>query len=288
MPTAVERSFLALLKYDDTFTNDFLKFEPFNAFLKIGGDLSLLAGANADIFQKISHDHKIQQDVTAVGDFFYKEGAALTQGAETALKIVDAFIKITGVGDTIGSATTGAGAGKAGSGLLDAFLKLDNAVATSGADLKIMAADFLKLDQALNAEDLKLDFRVLGDDFLKLGADFKVDQSLSSLLGGDFLKIVDAGGKSPLDLHYKEFGAYLQKVSPEFGSLANDFVKLDNVFGGDGGVSFADGSVLKADFLSLEHDFLKLDHGLSHVVGSAVPELIGLLHAGSHGILIGL
>ena len=223
MPTAVERLFDSFLRFagirEQAALND--------AFLKIDDDLLKLSTATTDSFLKIEQERSLKIDFDVIGDAFHKLGNDFLK-IDLATRLVDDFV-------VKGSALT-PGSVDGAPGLQTDFVTLDHKMNTSGADLKILGTDFLKLDTSPNRDVFELKLAGIGSDFLKLHDDMAADRDAFLKLGADFLKL--GGGTdraSPLDLAYKELGGELQTVGRQFDALANDFLKLDAALHGGGG-----------------------------------------------------
>jgi hypothetical protein len=284
MPTAVERSFLKLDGIDGRHEQAALT----NAFLKIDSDfLKLSTAPNTDAFLKIEDSRQLKNSVDVIGDAFIKLGDDFGEIARGALKIDEFVIKWT-------AASSATGAASVDFNPQSDFLKLDSALTTSGADLKILGADFLKLDNSSSLKVFDHKLEGVGADFLKLEGDTAVDQAAFLKLGADFLKLGDVSDPSPLDLAYKELGGALQQIGADFGIISTDFGLLlpavQKIYGGGVTVTSADllskvgsDSSLGAGLLALDQAFLKLDADLGAVGGPATRTLIGLLFTGAHG-----
>ena len=190
MPTAVERSFLKLDGIDGRHEQAALT----NAFLKIDSDfLKLSTAPNTDAFLKIEDSRQLKNSVDVIGDAFIKLGDDFGEIARGALKIDEFVIKWTAVSSATGAASVDFNPQAD-------FLKLDSALTTSGADLKILGSDFLKLDNSSSLKVFDHKLEGVGADFLKLEGDTAADQAAFLKLGADFLKIGDVSDPSPLDL----------------------------------------------------------------------------------------
>jgi hypothetical protein len=286
MPTAVERLLDSFLKLDgiggrrEQAALD-------NAFLKIDADLLKLSNANADNFLKIEHDRSLKLEFDVIGEAFLKLGSDFNRGA-TAARLVDQFVLKLSGSPTVGS-VDGAPSPQAD------FLFLDHKLEASATDLKILGADFLKLDTSRTVEAFQHKVTGIGNDFLKLGADMAADRDAFLKLGADFLKLGAAENPSPLDLAYKELGGEMRTVGSEFDALSTDFLKLGQAMqaAGDGSVRALDASgggagAIGTAFTTLFHDFLKLDTGLAALGGGAATLIGDLAHhpfpgGGEHG-----
>ena len=274
MPTAVERLFDSFLKFagirEQAALND--------AFLKIDDDLLKLSNASADSFLKIEHERSLKIDVSVIGDAFLKLGNDFHK-IDLGLRLLDDFVvKVAGV-PTPGSVD--------GAPSLQAdFVALDHKISTSATDLKLLGADFLKLDTSPTVEVFQAKIAGLGNDFLKLGADMAADRDAFLKLGADFLKLAGGDKVSPLELDYKELGGELQTVGMQFDALATDFLKLDQALHGGGGgagrVESATGGagagVVGAALMTLYQDFHTLGADLAVLGDGSVTVVRDLSH----------
>lgn len=224
MPTAVERLLDSFLKLTGIRDQGALN----EASLKIDDAFLKLSTANEDNFLKIEGSSFIKYDFEKIGDSFLKLGSDFHKISVAGEVLDQAVLKLAG-GPTIDSVDTGRG-------LQGDFLKLDQTLKITSADLKLLGTDFLKLDTAPNLEDFQQKGNALAGDFLKLGADMAADQAAFLKLGEDFLKLDQGGDRpSPLDLAYKELGGELRAVGDTFGLLATDFLKVGEAVAQGGG-----------------------------------------------------
>jgi hypothetical protein len=170
------------------------------------------------------------------------------------------------------------------------FIKWDQAMKISAADLKILGADFLKLNEARNFDGFQLKIKGVADDFIKLSNDMAANGDTSHKLGADFLQLGGSNGEnpSPLDLAYKELGGEMQTVGSQFSALSADFFNLLPAVqvGGGGGTGITSDSSIKlslgAGLMQLNQDFHKLDSALGGV-GEGAAAVIGNLFSHSAG-----
>jgi hypothetical protein len=280
MPTAVERlldSFLKLDGIDGRHEQSVLN----DAFLKIDAAFLKLSSANADTFLKLEHERSLKLEFDVIGDAFVKLAGDFNKIASAGVLIDDLVLKLAG-SPTIGS-VDGVSNPQAD------FLLLDHKVSTSATDLKLLGADFLKLDTSPNLEEFQLKIRGIGNDFLKLGTDMAADRDAFLKLGADFLKLHDVENPSPLDLAYKELGGELQTVGMRFDALSADFIKLDQALLGNGGISntvltdSANGGStgpgpIGTSFMALFQDFHLLDSTLGKLGDGAATVIGDLSH----------
>lgn len=282
MPTAVERffdSFLKLSGFDRRQEQAALN----DAFLKIDGDFLKLSDANADNFVKI--EHKVDHEFDVIGGAFIKLGEDFGKIAFAGALVDDFVLKVTQATTT---EVPTAAADVAPSPQSD-FIKWDQAMKVSGSDLKILGADFLKLNDSRNFDVFQLKIKGLTDDLVKLGNDMTANGDTFHKLGVDVAQLGNADNPSPLDLAYKELGGELQKVGTVFSALSADFLDLlpaVQVGGGGGAGNIAASSDIKLSlataFLQLNQDFIKLDSALGGV-GEGAAAVIGNLFSHSSG-----
>jgi hypothetical protein len=263
MPTSVERGFLKLDGWDNAWGQRQLN----QAFLKIDGVITNLENAaTTRDFLKLEHSPSVRGAFDTVGDAFIKLGGDFGDIANVALKI-DAFVvKLTS--PATGSVTPAATVDGGGNPQTD-FLKLDTALTTSGADLKLFGADFLKLDQSSDVSNFELKLGNLDVDLKTLGADTLNDGSAFNALGADFVTL-GAGGATQTDQIYKTFGGDLKIIGSDFNALSSDFLKLDQALsnlGSGGGTPVTTASLTStgpvgAAFATLNHDVLALSTDL--------------------------
>jgi hypothetical protein len=257
----------------------FMKFggEDLNdAFLKIDSDLHKLSSANEDSFLKT--ELKLKDDIGDIGGAFIKLGESFSDLSEGALKIDAAFIKLAG-----GGTTTTAEVGGAPNPQAD-FLALDTTIKMSAADLKILGADFLKLDTAPDLLTFKQDELTVSGEFQKIATDMSDAGAGFLKLGTDLVALgTGPNSNSPqFNEALKILGSdFENKISPAFDALAFDWHKLSqdfaNLAGGGGTTtttlsltsSTDSGGPVGSDFLKLEHDFLLLNQAL----GGTAPDL---------------
>jgi hypothetical protein len=288
MPTAVERffdSFLKLSGFDSRHEQAALN----DAFVKIDSDFLRLSDANSDTFVKL--EHKVDREFDTIGNAFIKLGQDFGKIAFVGALIDDFVLKVT-------QATTAeprAAAADVAPGPQADFIKWDEAMKISGADLKIMGTDFLKLNESPNQEVFQLKIRGVADDFIKLSNDMAANGLTFGTLGADFVKLGsgNAENPSPLDFAYKELGGELQTVGSQFSALSADFFNLLPAVqvGGEGGArTISTNSDIKlslgAGLMQLNQDFHKLDGALGAVGDGAAAVIGGLFHpslGGGHG-----
>jgi hypothetical protein len=284
MPTAVERffdSFLKLSGFDGRHEQAALN----DAFVKIDSDFLKLSDANADNFVKI--EHKVDRDFDVIGGAFIKLGEDFGRIAFVGALIDDFVLKVTQA--TIAEVPTPAA--DVAPGPQADFIKLDEAMKFSGADLKILGGDFIKLNDSRNLDGFDLKIKIVAADFIKLSTDMAANGDAFHKLAFDFQKLGNVDNPSPLDLAYKELGGELQTVGNVFGALSADFSSLVpavQVGGGGGAGDIATNSDIKlslgAGFMQLNQDFHKLDSALGGV-GDGAAAVIGSLfhHSGGGG-----
>jgi hypothetical protein len=282
MPTAVERffdSFLKLSGFDRRQEQAALN----DAFLKIDGDFLKLSDANADNFVKI--EHKVDHEFDVIGGAFIKLGEDFGKIAFAGALVDDFVLKVTQATTT----EVPTAAADVAPGPQSDFIKWDQAMKVSGSDLKILGADFLKLNDSRNFDVFQLKIKGLTDDLLKLGNDMTANGDTFHKLGVDIAQLGNVDNPSPLDLAYKELGGELQKVGMVFGALSADFLDLlpaVQVGGGGGAGNIAASSDIKLSlataFLQLNQDFIKLDSALGGV-GEGAAAVIGNLFSHSSG-----
>jgi phage-related protein len=161
------------------------------------------------------------------------------------------------------------------------FYKWDQAMKVSGSDLKILGADFLKLNDSRNFDVFQLKIKGIAEDFVKLSTDMTNNGQTFDKLGADFMKVGNVDNPSPLDLAYKELGGELQTVGKVFSTLSTDFGSLlpaVQVGGNDSDIKLS----LGAGFMQLNQDFHKLDSALGGV-GEGAAAVIGNLFSHSAG-----
>jgi hypothetical protein len=281
MPTAVERlfdSFLKLDGIDGRHEQSVLN----NAFVKIDSDLLKLSSANTDTFVKIEHDRSVKLEFDVIGDAFIKLAGDFNKIASAGMLVDNLVIKLAGSPTNL--LVEGAPNPQAD------FLLLDQKISTSATDLKILGADFIKLDTSPNLEEFQLKIRGIGNDFVKLGTDMAADSDAFLKLGADFVKLGGGENPSPLDLAYKELGGELQTVGMQFAALSTDFIKLDQALLGNGGIvsdpvltdsingSVAGPGPIGASFMTLFQDFHLLDTALGKVGDGAAAVIGDLIH----------
>jgi hypothetical protein len=279
MPTAVERffdSFLKLAGFDGRHEQAALN----DAFLKIDGDFLQLSDASSDTFVKI--EHKLDRDFDVIGDAFVKLGDDFGKIAFVGALIDDFVLKVT-------QATTAEvprPAADVAPGPQADFIKLDEALKISGADLKILGADFQKLNESPNLDAWDAKIKIVADDFVKLSNDMTANGDTFQKLAFDFQKLGNVDNPSPLDLAYKELGGDLQTVGSVFGALSADFLNLLPAVqvGGGGGAGTSDVKPsLGAGFMQLNQDFHKLDSALGGVGDGAAAVIGSLFHHSAGG-----
>jgi hypothetical protein len=268
MPTAVERLFDSFLKFDGIDSRH-EQVALNNAFLKIDSDFLKLSSANPDTFLKLEHDHSLKVDFDVIGDAFVKLASDFNKIASAGTIIDDVVLKLAGNPTT--SSVDGAPNPQAD------FVVLDHKLSNSATDLKILGADFLKIDGPPNLKVFESKVAGIGNDFLKLGADMAADRDAFLKLGADFLKLDNGENQSPLDLFYKELGGELKTVGMRFDALATDFLKLGQEVQATGGAGSGDvlktstvgtdagPGVIGASFMTLFQDF--------HLLGTALDKL---------------
>jgi hypothetical protein len=224
MPTAVERLVDSFLKFAGLRDQGALH----EATLKIDEAFLKLSTANADDFLKIESHGFLKFEFEKIGDSFIKLGSDFQKVSVGAELVDQVVLKLTG--SPTGDSTDARGPQAD-------FVALDHKLNTTSLDLKILGADFLKLDTSANAAEFQQKGNVVADDFMKLGADMAADQAAFLKLGADFIKLGgNSDSSSPLDRAYKELGGELQAVGDAFGVLATDFVRVgDAVAHGSGG-----------------------------------------------------
>lgn len=287
MPTAVEHGFLKLDGFGDRDEQHKLS----EAFLKIDSAFLKLEGADTtSAFLKLEASPAIKYEFETIGGAFDKLGDVVGDTANVALKIDDFVIKLTNAGSvTLDAVTTGGGVDPQSD-----FLKVDAALTTSAADLKLFGEDFLKLDQSASVSDFWLKVDAVGSDLGTLGSDMTADENAFDQLGEDFIKLgggAAAAASDPIiDTFYKELGADLYKIGSDFGSLSSDFLKLELVMTAGGGVTVGSAVELLSassgggmgpigsSFAALDQDFLKLDNALGAAGGPAAAVIGDFIH----------
>lgn len=66
-----------------------------DAFLKIDEDFLKLSNAAPDTFLKVEASHQIKENISAIGDWFYKLDAGFLKIGDVGLKIDDIVLKLT-------------------------------------------------------------------------------------------------------------------------------------------------------------------------------------------------
>jgi hypothetical protein len=279
MPTAVERffdSFLKLSGFDGRHEQAALN----DAFSKIEGDFLQLSDASADTFVKI--EHKLDGDFDVIGGAFVKLGDDFGKIAFGGALIDDFVLKVT----QVMTVEVPSSAADVASGPQADFIKLDEGLKISGADLKILGADFRKLNKSPNLDAFDAKIKIVTADFVKLSNDMTANGDAFHKLAFDFQQLGNVDNPSPLDLAYKELGGELQTVGSVFGALSADFLNLlPAVQFGGGGTS--DAKLSSGDaFMQLNQDFHKLDSALGGVGDGAAAVIGSLSHnsAGSGGV----
>jgi hypothetical protein len=262
------------------------------ATLKIDEAFLKLSSASTDDFLKLEQNPFIKLQFDAIGDSFVKLGDDFLK-ISAAGEAVDQFVlKI--VGNPVGAPSDANGGDS--SGPQADFVVLDHKLSATSSDLKILGADFLKLDTSPNADSFQQKVNIVSDDFLKLSADLAADRVAFLKLSADFLKLSQGGGDrpSPLDLAYKEIGGELQDVGNTFDLLATDFANAGQAVaqGGGGGAgrtpnvapNGGGADSIGAALSLIYQDFHILDHKLEALGDGSVRVLSELLPAVQHGL----
>src|SRR4030088_2081527 len=249
-----------------------------NTLLRIDGDFLKLASANPDGSLKI--DGQIKHDIAVISDSFIKLGQDFIKLSDVAIKIDSLFLKLDPTNfhiklDPILVAAGGAVVEGGPPNPQADFLKLDNALKISGADLGVLGVDFKGFDGTIKSNVLAQAEARVGQDFLKLNVDMTSTGQTFATLGDDFIKLSN-GPNQKLDAAYKLLGSELHKIGSAFDAVASDFLKLSQDFeilaGGRNTALVASSSnsqpgPLGTDFLKLDQDFLLL----SQAIGGAFP-----------------
>lgn len=242
-----------------------------DAFLKIDEDFLKLSSATPETLLKVEAGHQIENNISAIGDWFLKLDGEFLKISDVGIKIDDVALKLT-------QPTPSAAAVELPAVQSD-FLKVDTDLKISASDLGTLSSDFIKLDTVSNLDDLKTGELKVSADFLKLSADTTNAGTDFTQLGNDLVSLSAGPNSVKLDDALKLLGDEVLKIGSAFDAVALDFQKLSQDFenlGGGGTTSVADfldsqnssaghstpTGPLGSDFLKLEQDFQVLNHDL--------------------------
>jgi hypothetical protein len=262
----------------------------------IADQLKVDVGAHKHLAGVKYEDALIKHDVDTIGLDFVKLGDGFLKLDEVQHKFDDAFLKFSDQFIKFTSGTPGnLETDQGGIKLSDDFLKLVTDLKLTGDSTIKLGLDFLKLDHthtespntalaALSSDfnSIKGHFGDLGDDFLKIGSDYKVAEinlGAIKLNESDALKIDAALHKLGTD--DTAIGTDFHKLSSDLAQIATDIVDASHKDQPSESLSLNFSKIA----VTYSEDFHKLDTDLHNLgldlklVGDDTIKLTGLLPA---------